>query len=162
MPKKQKRDKAYYRERLKREHPTIYADLKAGRHRTVTDAAICAGLKKPRTRLHELKNAWSKAGSAERSDFLAWLAATGVLPATASSTATTSTCIATGRYLLPTTIARINYIKAKRDMSAGDIMGEMGFTKLDPSLGLALSKGYGLRLSVIAALEAWLEKNKTV
>lgn len=75
MPKKQKRDNAYYEERLKNEFPTIYADLKAGRHRNVAEAAIAAGLKKPRTRLNKLKNAFDKASKAEQADFLSWLQA---------------------------------------------------------------------------------------
>ncbi len=42
MPKKQKRDNAYYEERLKSDFPKIYADLKAGKHKTITEAAIAA------------------------------------------------------------------------------------------------------------------------
>ena len=60
MVKQQKRNKAYYEERLIHEHPSIYADLLNGKYWTVTEAAIAAGLKTPRTRLHELKNAWQK------------------------------------------------------------------------------------------------------
>ena len=85
MPKKQKRDKAYYEERLKRDHSAIYADLKTGKHRNVTDAAIAAGLKKPRTRLLELKNAWSKSTHSEQKNFLAWLTAIGALPPMSSN-----------------------------------------------------------------------------
>ncbi|MGB3815992.1 MAG: hypothetical protein WA950_22450 [Shinella sp.] len=59
MTKQQKRDRAYYEERLKRDHPAIYAELINGKYQTVTEAAIAARLKKPRTRLLELKNAWS-------------------------------------------------------------------------------------------------------
>jgi len=157
MAKKQKRDKAYYEERLIRDHPAIYADLVDGKYRTVTEAAAAADLKKPRTRLHELKNAWSKSSNSERKDFLAWLTKTGALP-----TGTPSTSISTGRYLLPATVARINYIKTKRGMTTGDIMGEMGFSKLDASLGNALLNGHGLRLKVIEALEKWLTANASV
>lgn len=55
MPKKTVRDAAYYEYRLKRDFPIIYADLQAGKYRTVTDAAFAAGLKTKRTRLHEMK-----------------------------------------------------------------------------------------------------------
>lgn len=58
MPKKQNRDNAYYEEGLMNEFPATYYDLQAGKHRTITEATIAAGLKKPRTRLHELKNAF--------------------------------------------------------------------------------------------------------
>lgn len=50
----QRRDKAYYEERLIREHSSVYADFIDGKFGHVTEAAIAAGLKKPRTRLHEL------------------------------------------------------------------------------------------------------------
>lgn len=54
MPKKQIRDSGYYEERLKNEFPLVYADLKAGKHKTITEASIAAGIKTGRTRLHEL------------------------------------------------------------------------------------------------------------
>lgn len=66
MVKKTVRDNVYDEDRLKRDHPTIYADLKAGKYRTVTDAALVAGLKTKRTRLDEMKNAWGKASNADR------------------------------------------------------------------------------------------------
>ena len=85
MPKKQKRDSAYYEERLKNEFPLVYADLKAGKHRTITEAAFAAGLKKSRTRLHELKNAFEKATISEQAAFLGWLAAQAFSVAPSSS-----------------------------------------------------------------------------
>ncbi len=57
MSTEQKRDNAYYEARFQRDHPTIYADLKAGKYRTGTDAALAAGLNMKRTCLHEMKNA---------------------------------------------------------------------------------------------------------
>lgn len=146
-----------YEERLMRDHPAIYANLIAGKYQTVTEAAVAAGLKTPRTRLHELKNAWNKSGNSERRDFLAWPAATGAMPGGAPPTT-----ISSGRYLLPATVARINHIRAKRGITTGDIMGEMGFSKLDASLGNALLNGHGLRPTIIAALEKWLTANISV
>jgi hypothetical protein len=61
MAKKQVRDSAYYEERLKRDYPAIHADLQTGKHNMVTDAAIAADLRKRRSWLSELKNAWDKA-----------------------------------------------------------------------------------------------------
>lgn len=68
MPKKQRRDNAYYKERLKT-NSQRYADLQVGKHKTITETAIMAGLKKSRTRLHEMKNAFGKAGKSEQSAF---------------------------------------------------------------------------------------------
>jgi len=73
MVKKQVKDNAYYEERLQREHPSIYVDLKAGKYRTVSEAATAAGLKQVRTRLHEMKNSWLKATTAEQMEFLRYL-----------------------------------------------------------------------------------------
>jgi len=81
----------------------------------------------------------------------------GALP-----TGTPHTSITTGRYLLPATAPRINQIKTKRGMTTGDIMGEMGFSKLDASLGNTLLNGHGLRLEVIEALEKWLAANASI
>lgn len=157
MTKKQKRDRAYYEERLLRDYPAIYSDLVAGKYNTVKEAAVAAGLKRPRTRLHELKNAWSKSSDSERKDFLSWLTATSEL-----SGATPPTLISIGRYLLPETVSRINEIKAKRRITTGDIMSEMQFSKRDASLGNALSNGRGLQAAVITALQKWLIANTLI
>lgn len=162
MANKQVRDSAYYEERLKRDHPTIYADLKAGKHRTVTDAVIAAGMKKPRTRLHELKNAWSKADAAEQRDFLRWLAAAGVIFPVATSTAGSSTSITIDRRLTAAASRRIEEIMLKRSLKAGDVMAELGFSKLNASVGMALARGTQLRPDVIVALEKWVSTNASV
>lgn len=157
-----KRDSAYYEERLKRDHPTIYADLRAGRHRTVADAAIAAGMKKVRTRLHELKNAWSKADAAEQRDFLRWLAAAGVSLPAATGTSSSSTSITIDRRLTAAASRRIEEIVLKRSLKAGDVMAELGFSKLNASVGMALARGTQLRPDVIAALEKWISTNASV
>jgi hypothetical protein len=162
MPKKQKRDSAYYKERLRGEFPTIYADLQAGKHRTITEAAITAGLKKTRTRLHELKNAFEKATKSEQTAFLGWLASQGFSIASSSSTGTSGAGVAMDGRLLPATKMRIEEIIAKRSLKVGDVMAEMGFPKLDASLGLALRQSTRLRPDVITALQKWLTANATI
>lgn len=112
MAKRQVRDNAYYEERLKRDHPA--ADLRAGKHRTVTDAAIAAGLKRPRTRSQELKNAWSKASAREQNDFLCWLASLGVsLSPSTTPSPRFAFKVAIDRKLTPDAILRIEDIMAK-------------------------------------------------
>lgn len=162
MAKKQVRDSAYYEERLKRDHPTIYADLKAGRYRTVADAAIAAGLKKPRTRLQELKNAWLKADPREQLDFQRWLAARGVVHPSSASASTSSTSITIDRRLTAAASRRIEEIMLKRSLKAGDVMAELGFSKLNASVGMALARGTQLRPDVVAALEKWISTNASV
>lgn len=162
MPKKQKRDSAYYEERLKNEFPLVYADLKAGKHTTITEAAIAAGLKKSRTRLQELKNAFDKANKAEQTAFLGWLAAQGHPVAPSSKTGTASPTTAINGRLVPATKNRIEEIIAKRHLKVGDVMAEMGFPKLNASLGRALHRGDRLQPDVIAALAKWLAANASI
>lgn len=162
MPKKQKRDSAYYEERLNRDFPEIYEDLKAGKYRTLTDAAIAAGLKKPRTRIQELKNAFSKASATEQSAFLGWLASEGYSISAIPVTAAASAPITIDRRLVPEAKMRIQEIMMKRRLKLGDVMDEMGFRKLNASLGYGMSQGSRLNPDLIAALEKWLDSNAAV
>lgn len=68
-----KRDAAYYRRRLRAEHPAIYADLEAGRISSVRQAAAKARLIHLPTRLSALKREWKGATSDERLEFVRWL-----------------------------------------------------------------------------------------
>ncbi len=162
MPKKQNRDNAYYEERLKNEHPDIYADLKAGKHKTITEAAIAAGLKKSRTRLQELKNAFDKADKAEQADFLGWLTAQGHLAGPISAASTANPSIAADRRLLPAAKARIEEIRGKRGLEIGNVMAEMGYNTHDQSVSRALRRSTRLQPDVIKALEKWLAANASV
>ncbi len=165
MAKKQVRDSAYYEGRLKREFPAIYSDLKAGKYRTVTEAAVAAGIKQTRTRLHELKNAWTKADGIERRAFLDWLIAEGVLTTRAAPTRRVHSgpALATSdRYLTEPASKRIREIMARRHLKMGDVMFEMGFPKLNASLGMALHRNTQLQPDLLAELEKWLAANSSV
>lgn len=119
MTKKQVRDSSYYEERLKREHPSVYGELKAGKYRTVIDAAVAVGLRKPRTRFQELKNAWQKSNRSEQHEFLKWIRAGAVIPAIPST-------IAIDGRLVPAVSHRIEEIMSKRRLKPGDVMDELG------------------------------------
>ncbi|PYE88057.1 hypothetical protein [Phyllobacterium leguminum] len=161
MAKKQVRDSAYYEERLKRDHPSVYADLKSGKHSTVTDAAIAAGLKKARTRLQELRNAWTKADAVEQADFLRWLAASGAGSPRMSRPASIGVTfkVAVDRRLTAEASRRINEIMSKRHLKPGDVMAELGYSRLNASVGMALARGTQLKPDVIVALQKWLAAN---
>ena len=162
MSKKTVRDAAYYEDRLKRDPPTIYADLKAGKYRTVTDAALAAGLKTKRTRLHEMKNAWEKASHSEQREFLKWLSESRYVVHPVSAAPTPLAPIAVNRCLVPLAVARIDEIISKRHIMLGEVMAEMGFSPLNASLGMALARGTRLQPDVIVALEKWLTANASV
>ena len=164
MAKKTKRDEAYL-QRLKAEFPDLHAAFAAGRLPSLRQALVLAGLKPERTRLEKLKNSWLKASHAERDGFLAWLAATGVLPPADAAPSTVPPAdllpapIASGRYLLPATVAAIRSIMARRRLKPDEVMAELGFPPDGRPLARALTGNASLRLSVIAALEPWLQRN---
>lgn len=163
MPKKPKRDKAYYEERLLQDYPAYYADYINGKYRTITEVAVACGLKTKRTRIHELKNAWQKASVSERQEFENWLHAQyGITTPHPVTTSSTIPPIAIDRRLSPWAKSRIRVIIAKRHMRKGDIMHEMGFKKLNASLGRALDSDNRLQPAVLIALEAWLIANKHI
>ncbi|SDR49890.1 hypothetical protein SAMN05519103_04013 [Rhizobiales bacterium GAS113] len=67
-----KRDSAYFRGRLKRDRPKIYADLVAGHYKSVRQASAAAGLIKLPSRIDALKREWTGATWAERRAFFRW------------------------------------------------------------------------------------------
>lgn len=165
MSQNQKRDNAYYKERLEREHPAIYRDLLAGKYKSDREAFIAAGIRQPRSRLHELKNAWEKATTTEQSDFVAWLSArhgVTITPASRAAPGTTSGSVAVNRRLEDWAKLRIKQIMDRRRMKQGDVMDELGFKRLNASLGRALARGDKLQPEMIDAIEKWLEANKAV
>jgi hypothetical protein len=59
--------------RLAQEHPKYYEAYLRGDYRSVTAAAIAAGLLKNDVNLRRLKSAWRKATAPEREQFLEWI-----------------------------------------------------------------------------------------
>lgn len=168
MSKKPKRDNAHDEQRLKAEFPELYGDVLAGRIPSLRKALVMAGLKAQRTRLEKLKNSWAKATAGEREGFLTWLTISGALPAVSAPSPVAAAAplppagapIASGRYLLPSTITRIRAIMAKRRLKPDDVMAEMGFLSDGQALARALAKNASLRLAVIAGLEMWLRAHE--
>lgn len=64
--------------------------------------------------------------------------------------------------LLPAPKKRIEEIVAKRRLRVGDVMAEMGFPKLNASLGRAFHRGDRLQPHVVAALQKWLAANAAI
>lgn len=163
MSKKQKRDKAYYEERLIREHPEIYTDLVDGNYRNITDAALAAGLKTKRTRLHEMKNAWEKASFSEQREFVSWLHSQhGIVVQHAPTLNGMAPPIAVGHRLLPWAKLRIEAIRVIRGMKMGQVMSELGAAPLNASVSGAIFNDTKLQPHILAALQLWLDKNKNV
>lgn len=122
-----------------RDHAAFHADLETGKYRTVTDAVIAAGLKKPRTRLPELKNAWGKATRSDQHAFLKCIRA-GVPRAVPSiSMSSLPTPIAVNQRLIPAASARIEEIIAKRHLRPGVQM--LGARYWMPQVGTNIADG---------------------
>ena len=153
MPKKQKRDNAYYLGRLEEEHPTIHADFLAGKYDSARAALEAAGLRKPQSPLSSLKSAWAKASVAEKATFLRDI---GAISSASPGSSTAS--ITVGRRLTPAAKLRITTIMDARRIKMGDVMDELGMNRLNPSLGMALSRDTEISAAMIRALEAWLPR----
>lgn len=153
---KQQRGYQYLLPRLEKEHPSIYADWKAGKYASPRKALEAAGLKTSEQPLDALKRAWAKASAKDRADFLAW---TG----SASASGVPLRAVDGDRRLTPAAAARIKIIMDRRRMTMGDVMDEMQFSRLNASLGRALSaRPSRLEPEMVKALEKWLKDNNRV
>ncbi len=113
--------------------------------------------------LKKLLKAWSAAGAEDRQAFLDLVSAevrarkpAPVTPALEPVPEDAANLIANGRYLLPSTIERVEAVMRARKLSPSGVMAELGFSSRDASLTRALAMKAALRLSVIAALADWL------
>lgn len=150
------RTNEYYIERLRLERPDIYRDLAAGKFENPAAAFRAAGLKKPRTRLQEMKNAWLKASAAERDAFKAFIGCAAPSPTTSAPPLAP---FSVDRKLSPHVVKQINAIMLRRGMTMGDVMDELGFKRLNPSLGMALNRNTRLQPDMLAAVEKWIANN---
>jgi hypothetical protein len=167
---KQPRDNSYYLRRLERDYPDVLADLRSGKHASVAEAVTAAGLKKPRTRLHEMKNAWAKGSPVERDAFLRSIGATigPSLTASASPVAggpTTARIVGfdAQRQLTPAARVRIAEIMHRRGMRKSDVMDELAHDRLNPALWFALARNWRVKQSSLrSAVQDWLDANAEV
>jgi hypothetical protein len=162
------RDSVYWLGRIKNEAPTVHSSYLDGKYKSVAEARRAAGLFSPRTRLHELRNAWTKASRREQADFLRWLrpmtpAKAVVRPPTVGApTAAKSPSATVGCRLEPWAALRIKTIMRVRALKMGQVMLEMGCLKFDASLTTALTRGWRIDERMIPKLDGWLEANKSV
>ena len=127
------------------------------------------------TPLTKLLKAWTGASPEERQAFLDLVTAEvrskgetaqsvtakdSNSPAPDPAPADQEALIANGRYLLPSTIARVEAVMRARNLAPTSVMAELGFSARDTSLTRALAMKAALRLSVIAELALWLHANE--
>lgn len=145
-----KRDSAYYRRRLAKDYPEIFAEVVSGRL-SVRAASAKAGLIRPPTRSKALKREWKGATDAQRVEFLIWLKSGAYkwvgLPIADSE----------GRLRRDVSDFLLRWV-ARKGLRPGNIMKELGFSGHDATFASAISSDGPLRAEVIPKLAAWLKK----
>jgi hypothetical protein len=147
---KKKRDSAYYKKRLAKDHPTLFAEVRAGRL-SVRAASAKAGLIRLPTRLDALKREWNKASKSQRDEFDEWLK-TGAPKRIAKSIAD-----ADGRLRSDVRAFLSHWLKSNKS-KPGRIMKQMGLSLYDIRLSMAIFGGHELPPEVISKLDDWLTK----
>lgn len=165
--KPQKRDNDYFLERLRTDHPAVYADLQARKLKNPAEAFRVAGLRKQKAPLDLLRSAWSKASAAEREAFKTEIGC--IVPAAIRSpapAATTAVVLTAGRMsssarqAVPAALeAEVRRIMSLRKLKTGTVMREMGKDSRDASLGMALHRGTQIKNDLVVALEEWVKEN---
>ena len=112
----------------------------------------------------ELTNAWKHATADEQKDFKRYIGCTVPLgPAThAAAHPAIAGQVAIDRKHEPWAVDRIREIMTIRGIRNGNVMDEMGFKRLNASLGMALARGTQLQPTMIEALKLWLDTNKHI
>ncbi|SON54343.1 hypothetical protein HDIA_0802 [Hartmannibacter diazotrophicus] len=159
---KKVRNNDYYLKVMERNHPAVYADYRAGKYASVREARQAAGLLSSRTRLHELKNAWSKSTLAERKAFLNWVR-TNSQPAVGKATRGSSTkptpmvqVVDKEGRLLPNARARILKEIADQGLTQSQLADAIGISRLDISVQNALKRDQRLlNAETVKKLRAW-------
>jgi hypothetical protein len=149
-----KRDSAYFEARLKRDFPPIFSDLRAGKFKSVRQAAAAARSIHIPTRVDALKREWKGATTAEKNEFVAWTK--GRKAASAASIP----IIDMAGHLKPAVIRFISRWTRDKRITPGKIMKEIGFSNFDYTLSHALRRGAPIRPAVIPPLESWLVRKR--
>ena len=163
----QKRGREYYLQRLKKDSPSLYSAVLAGTM-TVGAARKKAGLGGSRTRLHELKNAWTKGTPADRADFLSWISVSSrptasSTPASIPPVASSVTAWHSDGTLLTWARRRIPEIMSRRRLKSGQVNDELGIKRLDQALSRAVIRGTRVRSTTTrTAVDRWLVANAKV
>lgn len=152
---KRKRDGAYYRARLKRDYPRIYAELVAGKYPSVRAACIAAGLVAAPSGFLLLKRAWTKATSRDRREFLNWLKS-GAPRKRSTAPSTPPSIVDTHGRLTPAATRFITDWIMRHRTTAGQILKQIGYKNFDWRLSYALKREFVLPHDIIVRLQDWL------
>ena len=136
MPKPKIRNNSYWMARFKRDHRTLYDGVKAGEI-TVRQARQVAGLLRLPSKLDALKRAWKMASESDRKAFDGWRKIGAKLPV---ARRTVPLELDSEGKFTDMTCRRIRAILAANGNKMGLLMEELGYTRLNGSLGNAISR----------------------
>jgi hypothetical protein len=148
---KKKRDAEYYKKRLAKDHPALFAEVRSGRL-SVRAASAKAGLIHLPTRLDALKREWKGASKSQQDEFQEWLKA----PALKRGAKTIADFDGRLRSNVRGFLSR--WVKSNRS-KPGRIMKQMGLSRHDFRLSMAIYGGHELPPEVISSLEDWLPRH---
>lgn len=157
------RGRDYYEDRLKRDFPAHYADLKAGIYKSVMAAATAAGLKKAPTSLTILKREWVKASAADQDLFRKHI---GCLPSPAPTKSVAPAPQPAGLIFGPdgrltnSGKMRITSIMDRRGLENGDVMREIKMRPENTSMMMAMSRDTKLQQDLLQRLQKWVEREE--
>jgi hypothetical protein len=147
---KKKRDAEYYKGRLAKDHPALFAEVRSGRL-SVRAASAKAGLIHLPTRLDALKREWKGASKSQRDDFVIWLRS-GAYRWVGLAIADSE-----GRLRRDVSDFLLRWV-ARKGLRPARVMKEIGFSGYDPTFSAAISSDGPLRAEVIPKLAVWLKK----
>jgi hypothetical protein len=150
---KVKRDNKYYLQRMKKDAPNVYADYLAGKYKSVREARRVAGLLAESSPLQLLKTAWKKADATQRKQFFAWTRSGLPTPSKIRSLFDPD-----GRL---TNAGKTELKRTLKDhgMDISNLMSAIGRSRLDPSMSLALIRGYRVSPHTRKLVDHWFAKH---
>ena len=151
---KKKRDSRYFKDRLAKKHPAIFAEVRAGTM-SVRAASAKAGLIRLPTRFDALRREWTGASEPQRIEFLKWVNAWNL--ARKSGIPTKSIARPNGQLTLHALAFLKNWLRTNR-AKPGWIMKEMGFSVYDTTIAYILLVNAAPRKEVLEKLETWFAK----
>ena len=162
----QKRGNAYYLERMETEHPTIFADYKAGKL-TAAQAIVLAGYRKKETPKVIIERAWARASASERDEIRQLVCGSGTtaMPRAFSvatgPVAMTSAIVvfdASGQLTIEGKSAIQDRMRLDR-LSQSDVMDLLGFRRLNVSLWNAMRQDTAIRdRNLRDAISTWINR----
>lgn len=163
---KQLRGNAYYLDRMKTEHPVIFADHEVGKL-TAAQAIVRAGYRKKETPQLIIERAWARASASERVAIRKLIFGSATTSTTAGAAAApvpagkmpTVAVFDAHEQLTAEGIRAIEGRMRADGLSQSEVMDLLGFSRLNPSLWTAIRRRSAIRDRKLRdAVSAWINR----